>query len=132
VVNPNRKEARMVDVKLLTLGGLADGAAEELFAAALTEVLANIEDPNTDPKAKRRITLAFDFAAEDDRRMGNVTVTCAKKLAGVKGVKIGVVFGRHLGAPAVVEQPSQDDLFKTPQGGPRPIAAGSAEGGPRP
>lgn len=41
----------------VTLTTIKDGAAVELFDAALEEVLKNIEDPNFKAKAKRGIRL---------------------------------------------------------------------------
>ena len=107
----------------VTLAALADGAAEELWQAALERVLENIEDVNTDYRAKRGITLTFAFAADEERSLGDITITCATKLAGVKGVKAVVSFGRHEGTRIVVEHPRQQDLFPKPAGRPRPVAS---------
>lgn len=100
--------------KVITLESLADGAASELWFAALTRVLENIQDPNTDHKAKRAITLTFDFTADEDRNVGNVGIQCSTKLAGVKGVNATVFFGRVEGELVAVEQPRQQDLFPNP------------------
>lgn len=113
----------MNEVRHLTLAGLADGTAAELWQAALTRVLENIEDPNTDHKAKRTIALTFTFTADEERRVGQVEIACATKLAGVKGLRVPVYFGRHHGVLAAVEAPQQKDLFTQPAGGPRPLAA---------
>lgn len=113
----------MPDVREFTLGTLGGGAAEELFADALDKVLANIDDPNTDWKARREVVLRLSFTTKEDRRVGDVAVSVATKLAGVKGVTAQVYYGRHEGRHAIVEGPKQDDLFTKPQGAPRPVEA---------
>ena len=47
----------MGDLKRLDLQTVADGALPELFERELNAVLMNIDDVNTDPKKKRRITI---------------------------------------------------------------------------
>lgn len=119
----------MTDIKAITLAGLSDGAAEELFKKALEEVARNMRDPNTDWKGRREITLKLVFSQEEDRQLGEVEVKCSTKLAGVKGVKRPLYLGMHMGVPTMVEGPHQDDLFQNPKGGPRslePAAGGSA------
>lgn len=119
----------MAEVREFTLGTLGGGAAEELFADALDKVLANIEDPNTDHKARREVILKLSFSAKEDRRVGDVAISIATKLAGVKGVTAQVYYGRHEGRRAIVEGPKQDELFTKPQGTPRPVEAVVAQGG---
>jgi hypothetical protein len=114
----------MTDVKAITLASIANGAAEELFADGLAKVLANITDPNTDHKKGRRITLTFDFWTDEDRRVGDVEIACALKLAAVKGVNVPIYIGRHEGALMAVEGPKQDDLFPKSDGRPRAVAGG--------
>jgi hypothetical protein len=117
----------MVEPRLVTLSNLADGAADELWRAALARVLENIEDPNTYHKAKRRITLTFDFVADEERRVGDVTINSVVRLASVKPLTANVYFGRHQGHLVAVEAPRQEDLFTAPA----PTLA-AVEGGGRP
>jgi hypothetical protein len=117
----------MEDPKVITLAGIADGAALELWQNALADVLRNIEDPNTDVKHKRAIRLDFIFTcADEERRVGDVEVRCSTKLAGVKGVKTLVYIGRHQGQLVAVEQPRQQDLFPAPGGELKAITGGRA------
>jgi hypothetical protein len=112
-----------MDIREITLGTLAHGAADELFRAALTQVLENIENPNTDHKGKRVIGLTFSFVSDEERRIGDVEIKASVKLVGVRGVRTLVFFGKRDGARIVVEQPSQNEMFPHPQGGPRPVPA---------
>lgn len=78
----------MAELKGLTIQTAAGGAAPELFEHLLTQVLANIRDPNTGLE-KRKIVLTFEFEPierKSDGGRGEMTVSCsaAAKLAGVK------------------------------------------------
>lgn len=107
----------------VTLDTLADGAARELFGAALERVLANIDDPNTEPEATRTITLKVEFVPTEDRRTTQVQGSCEERLPGVKGVITTIYLGRKQGVLTAVEAPKQDELFPHPTGRPRPIEA---------
>ena len=111
----------MNEQKVVTLESLADGAAAELWQSALARVLENIDDPNTDFKAKRAIRLEFEFVANEDRNVGAVGVKCSTKLAGVKGVTTVVYIGRQEGELVAVEQPRQEELFPKPDARPRAL-----------
>jgi hypothetical protein len=58
------------DVKLedLTLGGLANGAAEELFQRELKKTIANIQDPNTDYRKGRTVSVKVDIIPTSENR----------------------------------------------------------------
>jgi hypothetical protein len=113
--------------KVVTLVTIADGAALELFQAAWDQVLKNVADPNTDAAVKREVTLKFSLKAVEDRDVGTVEVTCATKLAGIRGVDTLVYMGRDNGQLVAVEQPKQQDLFPSPGG--RLVAVGAVPGG---
>lgn len=51
----------------LNLSEVANGAVQEKFEHELARVAKNIEDPNTDAKKKRKITINIDFMPTDDR-----------------------------------------------------------------
>ena len=101
----------MTDVKAITLGNLAEGAAEELFGAALVRVLENLQDGNTDHKAKRRITIDVIFGVDEQRHLGEVEIRCTTKLAGIRGVKTLVSYGRSAGRDVGVEHARTLDMF---------------------
>jgi hypothetical protein len=120
-----------LDLPPLTLDTLGKGAAKELFAQELDRVLENILDPNTEPVAKREITLKVTFRPSDDRREVETEVEASSKLAAFRGAG-GVIFvGRRAGrAVSSVYDPKQMGLFDVEQ--PRlvddkpaaPVAAG--------
>lgn len=91
----------------VTLGTIAGGAAVELFQVELDKVLRNIEDVNTDPKAKRRIVLEFIIQPDDARQVGAVGIRCSSKTASLKPVGAVLYFGRQAGAPIAIEVDTQ-------------------------
>lgn len=118
----------MNEPRTITLESLADGAAEELFADALRRVLENIADPNTDWKKERKIVLTIGLNAnDDDRRNGNVSVSCKTTLVGVKDVSTQVYYGKHEGILGAVEAPRQIDMFPNPVGRPKAVEAAGGE-----
>jgi hypothetical protein len=99
----------------MTLGTIAAGALEELFGAELAKVLANIQDINTDAKAKREIAIKLIFAPTEDRDMTEVKVQCSAKLAGLLTVKTRAFVGRQDGRLVMVEHnPKQLAMFDDP------------------
>lgn len=99
----------MNGVTLDTIGG---GALPELFGAELARILANIADPNTDPTAKRAVTITVSFKPKADRDIADVELTCASKLAGITTVSTRLFMGRHQGKLIAVENdPRQSNLF---------------------
>lgn len=53
--------------KKLNLAEMAQGAFMEQFHIELHIVLANIKDPNTDPKKARKITLTATLKSDEER-----------------------------------------------------------------
>ena len=51
----------------LDLSQMAQGAFMEQFDVELKKVLANIADPNTDPKKARKVTLTATLKADENR-----------------------------------------------------------------
>lgn len=115
------------DPRLVTLGTMRDGAVEELFQTALRAVLDNIDDPNTEHKAKRRVTLTFTLTATDDTRQ-DVAIEAASsvKLAGVRPVSALVHVTRSGGKKGLREPLRQESI---PLSGPQGVVRG--EGGGR-
>jgi hypothetical protein len=113
----------------LTLEGLAQGASADLWSAALTRVLENIEDPNTDWKAVRVVTLEYRFRSDENRQVGDVEIKCSQKLAGMRGVKTTVSYGMRSGERIAVEHYHQNELFPANQQQGKPQAVKAAGSG---
>lgn len=63
------------------LDTLMGGAVAEKMRTALAEVFQNIYDPNTDPTAKREVTLTLSVKPNTSRDVANMTVQAKTKLA---------------------------------------------------
>lgn len=110
--------------RTMKLDTMCEGAATELFDAALAQVLDNIEDPMTDPKMARVITLKIILKPlSDERRSAVVSVECSAKTAGVRPVRSTVAIGRHDGQMVAVEAMKQEELFPSPAGRPTGLVA---------
>lgn len=96
----------------ITLNTIASGALAELFDAELAKVLGNIQDINTDAKAKREINIKLVFAPTEDREMTDVKVSCSSKVAGLLTVRTRAFIGRQDGRLVAVEHnPKQMEMF---------------------
>lgn len=91
---------------------IANGGAAERFDYELGRVLANIDDPNTDPERARSITVTVTFRPRKDRSAAAIVVASAAKLAPVKPVDAEVYLGKRNGKRLAVEfDPRQGDFF---------------------
>lgn len=100
-----------VDQEKLTLDNLGNGGAKELFEEELQTVLDNILDPNTEAKAKRKLTLEVTFCPSSDRDSAETEVVCKTKLAPMNGANATIFVGRRYGVPvAVTHDPEQLQL----------------------
>ena len=107
----------------VSLSNLCGGAIEEVFQREFAAVLANIADVNTDPEAKRKISLEFTISPFEDRSGAQVTFACKSKTVPVKAVKGSVFLQRRgLVMVAVPHDPKQSRLFdaKSAAAGDRP------------
>lgn len=99
----------------VTLVSMADGAAVELFDRMLEDALRNIQDVNTPPKAKRTITIKVEITPDEDRTLGNVSVSASTKFPSINTVNTKFFMGKIAGKPAAVESnPQQMGLFGKP------------------
>ncbi|HLZ08831.1 MAG TPA: hypothetical protein VKT80_09610 [Chloroflexota bacterium] len=96
----------------VSLSNLCGGGIEEVFQREFAAVLANIADVNTDPEAKRKISLEFTIAPFEDRSGAQITFTCKSKTVPVDAVK-GTVFlqRRGLVMVAMPHDPRQQRMF---------------------
>lgn len=64
-----------------SLSELMDGGVEERFNSKMDEVWENVQDPNTDPKAKREICIKIVIKPNDRRDSADFQVSVTNKLA---------------------------------------------------
>jgi hypothetical protein len=97
----------------VNLANVCGGAVEEIFQRELASILENIGDVNTDPEAKRKMTLEFTFEPFPDRSGAQVTFACKSKTVPVEAVK-GTMFLQRRGTAmvAVPHDPRQARLFQ--------------------
>jgi hypothetical protein len=93
----------------VTLSELKEGAVEEQFQRALGQVLDNIEDPNTDPKLKRVITIKVAFTPTPDRGMVMVDAQVTTKTSPARPVPTVLLLKTEKG-PLVGEEPIQEQI----------------------
>lgn len=60
----------------LSLASIKNGAAIEAFDLVLQDVLVNIQDPNTEAKDEREITLRVKFKPDEDRFLSATGIEC--------------------------------------------------------
>jgi hypothetical protein len=102
-----------VKPQMVSLESLAAGAAGELFQREFARVLDNIQDPNTDPKAKRTITLQVLIVPHESRENAAFTVNVSCKLAGIRPHASSMYLGEQGGQlVAVTFDPRQRNLFE--------------------
>lgn len=63
------------------LDELMDGAVTERFNVEMDRVMRNIYDPNTDPEAKRQITIIITIEPNESRDVGRYKVEVKSKTA---------------------------------------------------
>jgi|LSQX01.1.fsa_nt_gb hypothetical protein len=78
----------------LSLSEMAQGAFMEQFNIELNKVLANIVDPNTDPKKPRKITLTAILKANEEREVATFEVQSKAALVPVKPVGTMIIIDR--------------------------------------
>lgn len=110
------------ELSVLTLENLGHGAAAEKFAEALSKVIENICDPNTDYKARRAITIQVSFIPSEQRNSAKVLIDVKTKLAEPTAWETQVYVGLEDGIYVATEfNPKQMLLFDPPKPNVRPI-----------
>ena len=87
-------------VSLATIGG---GAAVERFDDELKRVLDNIIDPNTPPKALRKVTLEVKIKPDADREIGQVEILVKSQIAPAEAYETKFIIGKDLGHGVATE-----------------------------
>ncbi|MDZ5712265.1 replication terminator protein [Jeotgalibacillus haloalkalitolerans] len=81
----------------IDFNSFADGAASEKINREIQRVLENIDDPNTDHKAKRTVTLTLTMTADEKRELVTTDVQVKSKLAPAKSVGSTLILGHDNG-----------------------------------
>jgi hypothetical protein len=89
------KGAVMQATKKVDLTTICGGAVPEVWAHAFQEIIENINDPNTDPKKARRITMVFDFIPDTNRNNIAIKFGVAAKPVPVSHVESNMYLARE-------------------------------------
>lgn len=87
----------------ISLIDTCNGAIKELVDREFASVMKNILDPNTDPKAKRNISIKITFAPSADRSNMITTLAVSSKLAAVAPIEYALLVGGTESNPQVME-----------------------------
>lgn len=66
---------------------ISNGAILERADYELERIMANLNDPNTNPAKKRKLTIELTFNANDDRSMINISALVKSKLEATNPIK---------------------------------------------
>lgn len=78
----------------LTLSSIANGAINERFSEELSKVIKNIEDPNTDATAKRKITITVVLSHNATRDIVSAKFDTKSTLAPSYSIGTNMFVGR--------------------------------------
>lgn len=88
--------------KYIDFSSIAKGALDEKLNAALKDVIENLLDPNTDHKAKRKITIDMKFQTDDTRELAGIEVSTKVSLAPSMPVATKMLIGRDFNTGQIV------------------------------
>lgn len=77
----------------IALSEFADGALQEKFNIEFQKVLANVQDPNTDHKKARKLTLEITFSSNETRDFLDAKIVAKATLAPSKESTAKVLIG---------------------------------------
>lgn len=83
-------------MKHINMEEFANGAFTEQINRELKKVTENIQDPNTDATAKRRITVVIEFKPNDARNFVTTGVQAKSTLAPALGAVTALNMGKNL------------------------------------
>lgn len=102
----------MRELKEITLETVAGGAAPERFQKEWNRLLANAQDPNTDPETVRSVTVTVKVKPRPDRDSAALVLEVTSKLAPSAPVADLIYMGRDGDRfVAVGRDPRQKELF---------------------
>lgn len=80
----------------INLNSLAGGATAEQINREIERVLENIQDPNTDQTAKRKLTITMTFIPDkNDCDVVDISTVCKAALAPSNGTSTRFVVGKN-------------------------------------
>lgn len=97
---------------------LARGAIQEQINGEMEKVMSNILDPNTDPKAARKLTITLTMKPnENNREIVNFSAQAKSTLVPIKPITTSIfVEADHNGRPKAAEltrsDPNQTAIFE--------------------
>lgn len=103
-------------LEIVNLIRIMRGAAVERFDRALSEILANIADPNTPAEKAREVNMRFKFVPNEERDSVGVVLEVTTKLVAVNGVATHLNVGRINGELAAVEFDPRQAMLWDEQG----------------
>ena len=80
----------------INLEAMAGGALAEKINQAMEEVARNIQNPNTNPTAKREITVKIKFSPNKSRNVSNTSIAVSTKLAPTEAIDTQISMGIDL------------------------------------
>ena len=103
---------------------MAKGAIQERVDYEVSKVIDNILDPNTDPLAKRKVTLVVEMKPDEDRQVVKITASATSKLAPTNPVGTSLVItsdgnGEMILAEIVPQVPGQMSMTGEVQEAPK-------------
>lgn len=97
----------------VNIGNICGGSVDERFGRELAEVMKNIADLNTNPTAKRKITLEFVITPGHTREVAEVEFRCTSKLAPASSQKSNMFISKRMGSvQAYARDPRQEEMFR--------------------
>lgn len=78
----------------LDMSHIAEGGLQEKLDNELEKVFDNILDLNTEPKAKRKITITLTMSSNEERTVVDTVMDVKSKLAPQSGVATTILVGR--------------------------------------
>ncbi|OVE34821.1 replication terminator protein [Priestia aryabhattai] len=98
--------------QIINLNSFANGALAERLNIEVQKTLANIADPNTDAKAKRKVTVTLTFKSNENRRVTDVSVQAKTALAPARDIETQLILdydnmGDVTGAELLSGEPDQ-------------------------
>ncbi len=111
---------------LLTIDNMANGGVYELMGDALSKMAANIMDPNTSEKQKRKVTLTIEASPYPDRSGFTFSAKVDTKLAGISPLDGTAYIARKNGEYLVVgknhkQMEMELGLADEPEGQQKPV-----------